>query len=65
MSKSRKRLRKAAMLGIGLLGASKLMGMKADLASKALKGDQYAKAKKAFDNMMENYNEWSKEKFGV
>ena len=48
MSKSRKRLRKAAMLGIGLLGASKLMGMKADLASKALKGDQYAKAKKAF-----------------
>tara|TARA_Y100001937_G_scaffold53512_1_gene73781 strand:- start:1034 stop:1450 length:417 start_codon:yes stop_codon:yes gene_type:complete len=24
-----------------------------------------AKAKKAFDNMMENYNEWSKEKFGV
>ncbi len=36
------------MLGIGLLGASKLMGMKADLASKALKGDQYAKAKKAF-----------------
>ena len=48
MSKTRKRLRKAAMLGIGLLGASKLMGMKADLASKALKGDQYAKAKKAF-----------------
>tara|TARA_R110000751_G_scaffold1636_2_gene6004 strand:+ start:1787 stop:2401 length:615 start_codon:yes stop_codon:yes gene_type:complete len=49
MSKTKKRIRKALMAGAALYGASKLMSssIAKNQAAKALKGDKFAKARKA------------------